>query len=271
MNPQEDGEPLDTKLDTEDMQTVVSNYVTPNLIQQADRLIDSHSYSADTYTEYYGDEIDRLSLEGRDERDERDENINVDDDEKDEELVIADTEDTNPENSVSVDEDIAQFENYNVNDQIDNGIISTVQGNININSEENGEPSWHPHVYGKPPKKPTPHTIEYILGLTKEPKEQKRSTVSQLMNVKRNFETKKTFTYQEKGIQVPRDLTERKVSLSVHKNKLQEQLLQRGVRSSESDYDKVVGFKTDEPLNLSVPKPKDSWCPGDEDKFNKGT
>ncbi|XP_034835896.1 uncharacterized protein NK7.1 [Maniola hyperantus] len=277
-------EPINTKEDTGDMQTVVSSYMTPNLITQADRLIDSHSYSTDTYTEYYGEDIDRFSHEGRDDVEERDENINVDEDDKEEELVIADdvTDDTNLDIDRSFEETSVTQDNYNVNrNQLDRGVEESIvqaQNNGISNSdrsEESGEPSWHPHVYGKPPKKPTPHTIEYILGLSKSTvKEQKRSTVSQLMNVKRNFDTKKTFTYQEKGTQVP-NLVERKVCLSVHKNKLQEQLLQRGVRTSDSDYDKVFGFKTDDqPLNLSVPKSKDStaWSPSvDEDKFNKDT
>ncbi|XP_045778985.1 homeotic protein deformed [Maniola jurtina] len=277
---QSNQEQINAKEDTGDMQTVVSSYMTPNLITQADRLIDSHSYSTDTYTEYYAEDIDRFSHEGRDEREERDENINVDEDEKEEELVIADevTGDTNFDNDKSFEESYVTQDTINVRHQLDRGVeVSTVQVQNNGDpnrTEESGE-SWHPHVYGKPPKKPTPHTIEYILGLSKsEVKEQKRSTVSQLMNVKRNFDTKKTFTYQEKGTQVP-NLVERKVSLSVHKNKLQEQLLQRGVRTSDSDYDKVFGFKTeDQPLNLSVPKSKDSpaWSPGvDEDKFNKDT
>ncbi|CAH2242888.1 jg14458, partial [Pararge aegeria aegeria] len=271
-------EPINTKKDTGEMQTVVSNYVTPNLITQADRLIVSHNYPSDSYTEYYGEDVDRLSFDARDEREHRDENINVDEDEKEDELVIADdvTEDSNQCQDESTGHDT---NNVNIN-QLDRGAEDStvqIQDNCNINSdrEESGEPSWHPHVYGKPPKKPTPHTIEYILGLSKvgEVKEQKRSTVSQLMNVKRNFANKKTFAYKEKSTQVPRDVPERKVSLSAHKNKLQEQLLQRGVRTSDSDYDKVFAFKTDDqPLNLSVPKAKDSpaWSPGgDEDKFNK--
>ncbi|XP_041982943.1 retinal homeobox protein Rx-B-like [Aricia agestis] len=79
--------------------------------------------------------------------------------------------------------------------------------------------SWHPHVYGKPPKKPTPHTIEYILGLDK---------VSKVIS-------------DEK--------------LSAH-DRLQAQL-----RARTSD--KV----REEPLNLSVPKPKDSPLWSDDDKY----
>ncbi|XP_023935221.2 homeobox protein 10 [Bicyclus anynana] len=274
MNAEQDGKPIHTK-DTGEMQTVVSNYVTPSLITQADRLI-SHSYSADNYTEYYGDDVDRLSLEGRDERDERDENINVDEDDKEEELVIADdvTDDTNIDDRCDESTHDSYINRNQLERCVEESAIQEENSNLNSDREESGEPSWHPHVYGKPPKKPTPHTIEYILGISGEVKEQ-RSTVSQLMNVKRNFAIKKTFNYKEKSTQVPRDMTERKVSLSVQKNKLQEQLLQRGVRTSNSDYDKVYPFKSDEqPLNLSVPKPKDSpaWSPaGDEDKFNRDT
>nr|XP_026483196.1 homeobox protein DTH-1 [Vanessa tameamea] len=254
----------DTSKESGEMQTVVSNYATPNLIRQADRLIDVHSYNTDaSYTEYqYGEEVDRLSPELQDEK------INVDDEDKEEELVIADDEDYEKNESLEQRDDSNSAskakDTHNVSDS--------------VNKEENLEPSWHPHVYGKPPKKPTPHTIEYILGLSKNgdvPKEEpKRSTVSQLMNVKRNFDSKKNFSFQEKSTQVPRDLTDRKFNISVHKNKLQEQLLQRGVRTSESEYENVqFAFKTDDqPLNLSVPKSKDSpvWSSGpDDDKLGK--
>ncbi|XP_063378990.1 homeotic protein proboscipedia [Cydia fagiglandana] len=115
-------------------------------------------------------------------------------------------------------------------DQIDDN-----NQNIDVGTEEkvqDFELSWHPHVYGKPPKKPTPHSIEYILGLNQ------KSTVSQLMSVKR-FEVKKHL-YKSAQVQTER-------VMSVHKNKLQEQLLQR-VRTSECE------FVKEEPLNLSVPK-----------------
>ncbi|XP_061729584.1 visual system homeobox 2-like [Cydia pomonella] len=115
-------------------------------------------------------------------------------------------------------------------DQIDDN-----NQNIDVGTDEkirDFELSWHPHVYGKPPKKPTPHSIEYILGLNQ------KSTVSQLMSVKR-FEVKKHL-YKSAQVQTER-------VMSVHKNKLQEQLLQR-VRTSECE------FVKEEPLNLSVPK-----------------
>ncbi|CAH0730801.1 unnamed protein product, partial [Brenthis ino] len=234
-----------------EMQTVVSSYVAPNLIRQ--ERLDVH-YSADSYTEYqYGEEVDRTSSPDTDEK------INVDDEDKDE-LVIAD-DDVSERNEVSIEEKEEETEDK------DRKSDSTER-------EESGEPSWHPHVYGKPPKKPTPHTIEYILGLSKNgdvSKEEPKRVVSQLMNVKRNFD-KKTFSYQEKSTQV-QNLSDKKFSLSVHKNKLQEQLLQRGVRTNESEYDKVIAFKSEEqPLNLSVPKSKDTpgWSSGvDEDKFSK--
>lgn len=240
--------------DTEsgEMQTVVSSYVAPNLIRQ--ERLDVH-YTADSYTEYqYSEEVDRTSSPDTDEK------INVDDEDKDE-LLIAD-DDVSERNEVSIEQKEEETEDKD-------------QKSDSTEREGNGEPSWHPHVYGKPPKKPTPHTIEYILGLSKNgevSKEEPKRVVSQLMNVKRNFD-KKTFSYQEKSTQV-QNLSDRKFSLSVHKNKLQEQLLQRGVRTNESEYDKVIAFKSEEqPLNLSVPKSKDipGWSSGvDEDKFSKG-
>lgn len=231
-----------------EMQTVVSSYVTQNLIRQ-DRL-EVH-YPEDSYTEYhYGEDVDRASSPDSDEK------INVDDEDKDE-LVIAD-DDVSEKNEVELKED---------------GVEDKEHKNDSNEREESGEPSWHPHVYGKPPKKPTPHTIEYILGLSKNreaSKEEPKRVVSQLINVKRNFD-RKPFSCQEKGTQV-QNLSDRKFSLSVHKNKLQEQLLQRGVRTNDSEYDKV--FKSEEqPLNLSVPKSKDSsgWSSSaEEDKFSKG-
>lgn len=251
---------LDTSTEPGEMQTVVSNY-TPNLIRQTDRLIDVHGYTDVSYTEYQYGEEDRLSP------DVQDENINVDDEDRDEELVIADDDVSEKNDSIEQrnDADSVHKDTHNVEDNISDS----------AEREENVELSWHPHVYGKPPKKPTPHTIEYILGLSKDTTkdEPKRSTVSQLMNVKRNFDSKKNFSSQEKNSQVQRDLTDRKFNINVHKNKLQEQLLQRGVRTSDSGYESVFAFKSDDqPLNLSVPKSKDSpvWSGADEDKIGKG-
>ncbi|CAG9567748.1 unnamed protein product [Danaus chrysippus] len=167
------------------------------------------------------------------------------------------------EDSLTTDEKIT------VDDKEDELVVDDEEGrgDVEDGGTEGGETSWHPHVYGKPPKKPTPHTIEYILGLTRsnEAREEKRSAVSQLINVKRNFD-KKTFS-QEKGVQV-QEGGERK--MSVHKNRLQEQLLQRGARGGEGGYDKHG--KTDEPLNLSVNKAKESptWTGDDEDKYGRG-
>lgn len=219
----------------EEMQTVVSSYATPNLIEQADnRLIEN--FQNENYINCYDEKSP-------------DEKINVDGEDREEELVITD--------DIIVDDD---KESQAVQE-------SKEEKNV-LRKEESFEPSWHPHVYGKPPKKPTPHSIEYILGLNQRKIEEPRR--SQLINVKRNFETKK-FCF-EKSIQVQTDVTDKKFSLSVHKNKLQEQLLQRGVRTSDSEGDKVYAFRGEEqPLNLSVPKSKDSgWSSTDEDKICKG-
>ncbi|XP_059058762.1 homeobox protein DTH-1 [Achroia grisella] len=245
------------KKETDDMQTVVSNYVAPNLIEQADsRLIDIHngfnndsSYSIDYQ---YAEELDRLTPE---------EKINVDEEDREEELVIADDVDESGQES---------HNSKSADDSNPENVESIDVRNEEFRKDESSEPSWHPHVYGKPPKKPTPHTIEYILGISnveRNKEEPKRSSVSQLMNVKRNFEAKKSFCF-DKNIQVQTDLTDRKFNLSVHKNKLQEQLLQRGVRTSESE-EKVQYYKCDDqPLNLSVPKSKE-WSVNEEDKIVK--
>ncbi|XP_013186323.1 uncharacterized protein LOC106131697 [Amyelois transitella] len=233
-----------------DMQTVVSNYVTPNLIDQADSgLIDN--FQNDNSFDYQFRE------------DSTDEKINVDEEDKEEELVIAD--DVN-ERRHQEDEEKQESQNGDTTQQNaqDEREEAEVGRKEEYRKEEIYEPSWHPHVYGKPPKKPTPHTIEYILGLssTTERNEPKRSTVSQLMSVKRNFEVKKP--YFEKSIQVQTD--DKKFSISAHKNKLQEQLLQRGVRTSDCEVEKVPYLKCEEqPLNLSVPKSKD-WAADDEKK-----
>lgn len=222
-----------------EMQTVVSSYVPPNLIGQADRLIEAN------YPNEYS--LDYQYAERLDSPDTQEEKIEVDDD-REEELVIADDCDTTKSD---VDSENRAGEQQNEEDR--------------SKREDTYEPSWHPHVYGKPPKKPTPHTIEYILGLSeKSAEEQRRSTVSQLMNVKRNFE-KKQMCQESPQVQ---EASERRV-VSVHKNRLQEQLLQR-VRT-DSDCAVQYGFKVDEPLNLSVPKVKESsWSSVDEDKAVKG-
>ncbi|XP_075984616.1 homeobox protein NK7.1 [Anticarsia gemmatalis] len=206
---------------TKEMQTVVSNYTTN---EEDNTLIDVQNFTNDNFYD------DRLTNE----------KINVDDDK--EELVIDESRDS----EVNVDNETGE-------DKV-----------IEEKKEESShefEPSWHPHVYGKPPKKPTPHTIDYILGLNVD-KSEKKSTLSQLMNVKINFE-KKPFGYQEKSVQVSES-----DRLLVHKNRLQEQLLQKGVRTSDSEFDKVY-YKCDEPLNLSVPKSKDSPGWGDDDRVGK--
>lgn len=224
----------DTK--DQEMQTVVSTY-TPH--QEDNTLIDVQHFTNDT--NFFQCTDDRLSPNDK---------INVDGDDK-EELVIdesRDASDINIESYESRDEDIKVTEEKN----------------------EVFEPSWHPHVYGKPPKMPTPHTIDYILGLSNVDKssETKKSTVSQLMNVKINFDVKKPYGYQEKSVQVSE--VDRNL-MSVHKNKLQEQLLQKSVRTSDSEFDKVLYYKCDEqPLNLSVPKSKDSPGWTEDDRNGKG-
>ncbi|CAK1593635.1 unnamed protein product [Parnassius mnemosyne] len=236
----------------EEMQTIVSNYVSPNLIGQADRLIDVN-YSNDYSLDYqYAEKNDSPETE--------EEKIEVDVDDKEDELVIAD------------DGDVDKSENEQPDSRVNDLQNEVQEESRNNQREESYEPSWHPHVYGKPPKKPTPHTIEYILGLSnnkqKPPEEQRKSTVSQLMNVKRNFDGKKQF-HHEKTVETQRELNDRKF-VSVHKNKLQEQLLQRGVRTVDSECAVQYSFKVDEPLNLSVPKPKESPAWGsDEDKLGK--
>ncbi|XP_063832232.1 homeobox protein DTH-1-like [Ostrinia nubilalis] len=226
-----------------DMQTVLSSFVAPNLIEQADSRLDNgfqNNYLDCQYTD-----VDKSP----------EERINVDEEDREEELVITDdVDETKLEESQEV---ATKDERNDKKEEAKSDSESKTQQDI-------FEPSWHPHVYGKPPKKPTPHTIEHILGLTKP---DAKKSVSQLINVKRNFDGKKPFCF-EKSIQVQTD--DRKLSLSVHKNKLQEQLLQRSVRTSESEVDKVYSFRDDQPLNLSVPKSKDSgWSSTDEEKLCK--
>lgn len=224
----------DTK--EQEMQTVVSSY-TPH--QEDNTLIDAQNFTNDH--NFFQCADDRLSPS---------EKINVEDDKED--LVIdesRDASDVNVDSFGSKDDEIKSTEEK---------------------KDEVSEPSWHPHVYGKPPKKPTPHTIDYILGLSNVDKssETKKSTVSQLMNVKINFDVKKPFGYQEKSVQVSEG--DRNL-ISVHKNKLQEQLLQKSVRTSDSEFDKVLYYKCEEqPLNLSVPKSKDSpgWL--EDERISKG-
>lgn len=210
-----------------EMQTVVSNY-TP---QQEDNTLIDVQFTNDNFYE------NPLSPNDK---------INVDDDK--EELVI---DESREEKDLNIDGNESRDDEIKVDEE---------------KKEESYDASWHPHVYGKPPKKPTPHTIDYILGLSSVDKSEKKSTVSQLMNVKINFDVKKTYSYQEKSIQVSE--VERNL-LSVHKNKLQEQLLQKGVRTSESEFDKVY-YKSEEPLNLSVPKSKDPSRWVDDDRVGKG-
>ncbi|KAG6446174.1 homeobox protein 10 isoform X2 [Manduca sexta] len=160
-------------------------------------------------------------------------------------------------------------EKINVEDDKEEELIVTddevkESHNEEIKKEETYEPSWHPHVYGKPPKKPTPHTIEYILGISSQ--NEARKNTSALINVKRNFDVKNLT--EKSNVQTD----EKRYSLMLHKNKLQEQLVQKAVRTSESECDKVCDVKCyDQPLNLSVPKFKESgWNPAlDEDKIGK--
>ncbi|XP_045504152.1 homeobox even-skipped homolog protein 2-like [Colias croceus] len=181
-----------------DMQTVVSSYIP---IGQ-----DIQDIGTDAYADYEG-------ICSPDEK------INVDDDRD----VIVD--DTVSEKQETIDNDAEQWHSEQGGKSDDN------------DSKDVFEFSWHPHVYGKPPKKPTPHTIEYILGLND--REDSRKAVSSLMSVKRF------------------DRSQDRAENKLVQNRLQEQLLQRS-RNSDSV------FVKDEPLNLSVPK---AW--GEDDKCNK--
>ncbi|XP_038207241.1 uncharacterized protein LOC119828971 [Zerene cesonia] len=181
-----------------DMQTVVSNYI-PNIGQDID--------GTDAYADYEG----VCSP---------DEKINVEDDR---DINVDDTGDSERQEEVN-DKDANQWHGYE-------------KAKTDNDSKDVFEFSWHPHVYGKPPKKPTPHTIEYILGLND--KDDGRKAVSSLMSVKRF------------------DRSQDRAENKMVQNRLQEQLLQRS-RNSDSV------FVKDEPLNLSVPK---SWC--EDDKFSK--
>lgn len=147
--------------------------------------------------------------------------------ESDSRLIEAHNFNTDYGVDVDGDKDLVIADEESHDDQIDENTQS-----IDVGTEKQEfEPSWHPHVYGKPPKRPTPHSIEYILGIND------KKSVSQLLSVKR-FEKK--FVYKTAQVQ-----TEKVMS---HKNKLQEQLLQR-VRGVECE-----GIVREEPLNLSVPK-----------------
>lgn len=133
-----------------------------------------------------------------------------------------------------------------------------VEGKTEEEKKEDAIVSWHPHVYGKPPKKPTPHTIENILGLNKVSVREKSVQVER-RDVK-CYDGRKVLN--DRKVQEDRNvLDDRKLN----KNRLQEQLLQR-VRTSDSEVDRVYAFKDDQPLNLSVPRSKE-WR---DDERNKG-
>lgn len=275
------------------MQTIIPTYVGPSLEEADSRLLDSNNYNPlnETYHleqyKYIHEDLDkRLSPDKED--------INVDvEDKLDEEVNIAD--DNIPEDAEDSSNSALQEESR----------LVIEEDNRNVNNDDFYEPSWHPHVYGKPPKKPTPHTIEYILGLTNEKCVQNdvdlkrieirdirvNNSVSSLVNVKRNFdssrlkskliypEAKREFSIQTSLVDV-----DRKKVANYQRNKvLQEQLRQRTARTSMSDTDGVydnskvldpVQSKSDvEPLNLSVPKVKDPvWSAAENDKgISKGT
>lgn len=247
----------------ENMQTIVANYMAPNLIEQADnRLIESQKYDNEAYIV----DLDKRLSSDTDER------IEVDVDDKiDEELEVAD------------DVDVSEYTNQSSEDiREDNESQFEVHEGKEVKHDEFYEPSWHPHVYGKPPKKPTPHSIEYILGIGRNnalnEDLDKRSNLSQLIHVKRNFDAKRmrgNLVYSDSSnskVQTRLDTSSdvRKFT-NLNRNKvLHEQLLQRTARTNVSDsYDGQtvfnINFKSEaEPLNLSVPKPKD-WS-GEDDK-----
>ncbi|XP_013166371.1 PREDICTED: uncharacterized protein LOC106116867 [Papilio xuthus] len=234
----------------EAMQTVVSTYVAPNLNGKGDSLIDVNYPNEYSLDYQYAEKID--SPENQEEK------IEVDDDRG--ELVIADEDETKSdlETENRVDERAASEECES------------------SNQREESLPSWHPHVYGKPPKKPTPHTIEYILGLPNKQsihEEKKKSSIGQLISVKRTLETNKQFVCQEQSAEsrlVQVQEGRGRACTSAHRHRLQEQLLQRARTEQCSDSAVQYAGKAEEPLNLSVPKSKDS--PGwsvDEDKLVK--
>lgn len=245
----------DAEQTNNNMQTVVTPYVAPDLKEQADsRLIDTHNYNSIENDAY---NLDKYHYIEKRLTPENDEQIDVDlDDKLDEDLEVCDDND---------------FSDYtSQNDEIDNAQTESNKEYINIDDskqEDYFEPSWHPHVYGKPPKKPTPHSIEYILGIarsTSDKKEIRKPNVSQLINVKRSFDSKLNVGAEKKDNAIECNQELRKIS-NVHRNKvLHEQLLQRTARSSVSD-----NYGSSEPLNLSVPKLKEVWT-SDDDKLVKG-
>ncbi|KAI5644751.1 homeobox domain-containing protein [Phthorimaea operculella] len=263
------------------MQTMAP-YVTQTLVQQADTRLVVHDRYGDSkfgIDRRYVDDTGGTSSEADDER------ITVDEDDREEELIISDEAygseagyNRSTDNlSVSLPSE-SLYGNQQIHFQY---FVKDTEGRTQSETKKILLPVWHPHVYAKPPKKPTAHTIENILGLHNSKlrapttnsvfEEVKRANANPLLNIKRNFDNKRSRFYQEKGTQVQTDLTGRKYNMSMHKNKLQEQLLQRGARVSETStsYNAGYSFKCDDqPLNLTVPKPRDAgWgAPFDEDK-----
>ncbi|KAJ2954587.1 hypothetical protein O0L34_g2881 [Tuta absoluta] len=268
------------------MQTM-SSYVTHTLIQQTDTRPVVHDRYGDSkfgIDRQYVDDIGGTSSEADDER------ITVDEAEREEELIISGDVygseawyNRNTDNLSANLPSEALYGNQQINFQY---LLKESEDKTQSETRKILLPVWHPHVYGMPPKKPTPHTIENILGLNnsklRAPNSKgvfldaKRTNANPLLNIKRNFDTKKCRFYQEKGIQVQTELTGRKYYMNIHKNKLQEQLLQRGARVSETvtSYSEPYSVKCeDQPLNLSVPKSRDAAGWGsvfDEDKTPEG-
>ncbi|GBP76320.1 hypothetical protein EVAR_59266_1 [Eumeta japonica] len=304
------------------MQTILPSYGS-NLIEQADnRLMEAHngfqqaafvetesSYHLEQYR-YDRDLGKRLSIDS-------DEAVVDVDDKPDEELNVSDESrckqhDLTETGCVSTDNvDIGK--NYTFQSDIDESQYVDVSSETTKHIDRNVNhhvPSWHPHVYGKPPKKPTPHTIEYILGMNqnasqadafrltqpnrvtnesqrteRKREEYNKSAVSQLLNVKRNLDAgrlKPMYKDSQKMNFKANLETElkNKYSVSVQRNRaLQEQLLQRNARTSEcsdtgADRTRVLGqvyasgAEVEQPLNLSVPKSKDSsgWSADDDER-----
>lgn len=266
------------------MQTVVRNYIATNLdIQTASRLYGVHNGFPNNLpfaVDYkFEEDLSQISSEAN-------EHIQVDEDDKEDELIIAD--DIFPDNQPE-----AQIHH----------IDQTAERPLEVNQEEvssiqNFEPVvnnpeelttqiprgrvWHPHVYNSSDKMPTPHTIENILGLlnpyddkAKENKEEPpQATVSQIIQTTRNYSNRRPSMYKEKATQVPTDLTDRQHNMNLQKHRLQEQLLQRTARAVETGiYGGGLQYFTceDQPLNLTMPKAKGSrGCSRDNDKTAKG-
>lgn len=139
--------------------------------------------------------------------------------------------------------------------------------------------SWHPHVYAKPPKAPTPHTIGDILGLPRTPPMEygsidtnvSRSTISQILNGKSTNESKsKTSNHLHDRLLMGSGAAPLVAGNTHFENGLVTNFSGRSERSMSEGSEDDTSAISDQPLNLCISRTERDASPSMNVTNSKG-